>query len=164
MHRSPSPANDTPIPGPADVHNTPIPNPTDVHDTPAQSPEDLQAMKGVVMYVSIRREVLKEPRDVCVMTLENIMSRGAFFESLRDELVLTGDLDAKDVIVLAQVKRFSGPPVAGVKTEFTIAAKSRRNISWEDLLEGLREHFNNTGSSLKMKLEAAVLVKRGQEL
>jgi hypothetical protein len=41
---------------------------------------------------------------------------------------------------------------------------STRNYSWENLLEGLQEHYDRTGSFVRMKLEAIVLVKDGPKL
>jgi len=132
-------------------------------DSPSPEPENLQAMKGIRMDVNVRREVLATPTKVLTMTLEDIMSRGEFFEIVREELLLTDDLDEKDVLVRANVKRVSDPPVAGLRTEF-IMTVSTRNYSWENLLEGLQEHYDRTGSFVIMKLEAIVLVKDGPKL
>jgi hypothetical protein len=122
----------------------------------SMSAEAVELMEGVVMFVKMKRESPVETKEMCTITLLDIVSRGGFFESLRGEL--GNHLHADETIVQADVKRISEPSIPELRTNFTMMKASKRNISWEILLKGLKKIYRKDGFFVELELEACLLV------
>jgi hypothetical protein len=66
-------------------------------------------------------------------------------------------LDGSEKVVQVDVKWLSNPPTAKMMTPFTIMTPGEGR-SWNDLLEDLQDHYDETGAFVKGKLEATILV------
>jgi hypothetical protein len=120
------------------------------------SAEAVESMQGVVMDVTMKRKGQAKTEHMSTIKRLDIISRGNFFDSMRFELGY--DLGEEDTILQAKVKRISEAPIEGLKTEFTIVQASKKNFSWETLLEGLVEVYKRDRVRVDMTLEACLLV------
>ena len=123
------------------------------------SAETAKIMQGVILCVSMKREGQKDTEDLCVLEKLDITSGSYFFsEDIRADL---GDnLDENDTIKQAKVKRTSEAQIKGLKTEFTIVRGSKRNISWEFMLKGLKKIYARDGTFVNLELEVCLLVEK----
>lgn len=63
-------------------------------------------------------------------------------------------------IVRAKIMRIERAAVSGIETDFTMRKASRINESWEEMLAGLRRHYEEHGTTLEWKLKVVVFSKR----
>lgn len=133
------------------------------HPTKEASPsaEAVPSIKDVLMSVSIQRKDQAEPKVVSTITLQNIVSGGGFFEIIPEDL--GNHLGEDETVIQADVKRSSGPPIPGLKTEFSLIRASKRNVSLELLLRGLERIYQSNGKCVELELDACLLVKKGSD-
>jgi hypothetical protein len=122
----------------------------------SMSSEAVESMEGLKMFVKMKRESPAETKEMCTITLSDIISGSDFFESLCDEV--GSHLQADETIVQADVKRISEPAIPELRTDFIMTKASKRNISWEILLKGLEKIYRKDGFFVELELEACLLV------
>jgi hypothetical protein len=112
------------------------------------------------MLLKMKRDLDPNAQKVRLFSLENVVTSSDLFATLQNEVEEL--LDAGERIVRVDVKWLSDPPTAELMTDFIMTPKAavRRDRSWDSLLEGLQDQYDETGEFVKLKLEATVLVRR----
>lgn len=132
--------------------------------TPTQPQEDVtiaHLVKDIMMFVYLKLEGRSEPKYQGRFRLWTLLSGGHFWSTLQDELGEDDDLvDLGEEIVRAKIMRIEGAAVSGVETDFTMRKASRINESWEEMLAGLRRHYEEHGTTVEWKLKVVVFSKR----
>lgn len=125
--------------------------------TPNQNVDIGHLVKDITMFLRIQRESDPEPEDFNPIYLHDVLSRGQLWTALQEEL--GSELNEGEEFVRVQIKRASGCPVQGIRTEFRMLKASGRDASWDALLNGLRRLYNRENRTVEWELEATVHVK-----
>jgi hypothetical protein len=153
-----------PMPPPANTAPTAarIASSDSAQPTTAQSPSAKIARltNNIRMLLKMKRDLDPNAQKVRLFSLENVVTSSDLFATLQNEVEEL--LDAGERIVRVDVKWLSDPPTAELMTDFIMTPKAavRRDRSWDSLLEGLQDQYDETGEFVKLKLEATVLVRR----
>lgn len=113
------------------------------------------------MLLKMKRDLDPNVQKVRLFSLENVVTSSDLFTALQDEVEEL--LDAGERIVRVDVEWLTDPPTAELMTDFIMTPKAAvgRDRTWDSLLEGLQDHYDETGQFVKVKLEATVLVRNG---
>jgi len=112
------------------------------------------------MMLKMRRDSDANAHKVRLFSLERVATSSDLFAALQDEVEEL--LDAGEKIVRVDVKWLFDPPTAELMADFIMTPMTAvgRDRSWDSLLEGLQDHYDESGKFLKVKLEATVLVRK----
>jgi hypothetical protein len=115
---------------------------------------------NIRMLLQMKRDLDPNAQKVRMFSLGNVVTSSDLFAALQDEVEEL--LDAGERIVRVDVKWLSDPSTAELMTDFIMTPKAAvgRDQSWESLLEGLQDQYDETGEFVKLKLEATVLVRK----
>jgi len=115
---------------------------------------------NIRMLLQMKRDLDPNAQKVRLLSLGDVVTSSDLFAALQDEVEEL--LDAGERIVRVDVKWLSDPPTAELMTDFIMTPKAAvgRDRSWESLLEGLQDQYDETGEFVKLKLEATVLVRK----
>jgi hypothetical protein len=140
---------------------TTLSNPAQPTTTQSPSAETAQLTNNIRMLLKMKRDSDANAQKVRLFSLEGVAKSSDLFAALRDEVEEL--LDAGEKTVRVDVKWLSDPPTAELMTDFIMTPMTAvgRDRSWDSLLEGLQDHYDETGEFVKVKLEATVLVRNG---
>jgi hypothetical protein len=139
---------------------TTLSNPAQPTTTQSPIAETAQLTNNIRMLLKMRRDSDANAHKVRLFSLERVATSSDLFAALQDEVEEL--LDAGEKIVRVDVKWLSDPPTAELMTDFIMTPMTAvgRDRSWDSLLEGLQDHYDESGKFLKVRLEATVLVRK----
>jgi hypothetical protein len=131
--------------------------PTTIQSSSAQI---AQLTNNIRMLLKMKRDLDANAQGIRLFSLEKVVTSSELFAALQyevDEL-----LDVGEKVLRVDVKWLSDPPTAELMTNFIMTPRAAlgRDRSWDSLLEGLQDHYNEPGEFVKVKLEATVLVRK----
>lgn len=146
----------TPSPEAKPPHTSAIANSMATHNQ-LESADIAHLVKDITMFLRIQRESDPEPEDLNAIFLDDVLSRGQQWTALQEEV--DSELKPGEEINRVQIKRTSGLPVHGIRTEFRVLKASGRNASWDAMLSGLRRLHERENRTVEWELEATIYIK-----
>jgi hypothetical protein len=110
------------------------------------------------MHLKLERGLDAETQHFCSIHLKEVVTSSALFAVIEEEVKLS--LEGNKKVVQVDVKWLSGAPTEEMRTPFTIMTPGKGR-SWNDLLQGLQDHYDKTGAFVEVWLEATILVLEG---
>jgi hypothetical protein len=110
------------------------------------------------MVLQLKRGLDAKTQCIPAINLEGVVTSSQLFAVLEEQVEEL--LDGSEKVVQVDVKWLSNPPTAKMMTPFTIMTPGEGR-SWNDLLEDLQDHYDETRAFVKVRLEATILVLKG---
>jgi hypothetical protein len=108
------------------------------------------------MDLQLKRGLDAKTQHLCSIHLEEVVTSSELFAVIKEEVKLS--LEGSKKVVQVDVEWLSGAPTEQMMTPFTIMTTPGKGRSWNDVLQGLQDHYDETGAFVEVRLEATILV------